>query len=126
VRAVLALLVAGLAVGPATANPRGREVAVSRTPARDVREARPIPTAPPMREPGRRSSIAKEPPIRRAPAKADHHERTLVPMWNGLREKLYDTLPHGGDDRAFSFMLTPLVINGAADSAPGLGLSGAF
>lgn len=47
-------------------------------------------------------------------------------VWRGLSEKVYEKMPHGGDDRAVSYTLVPMVINGAADSAPGLGLSGSF
>jgi hypothetical protein len=127
VRAVLALLVVGLAAAPATANPRSREDALSRTPAaRELREARPMATPPAMREPGRRSSLAKGLPLRRAPVKADRHERTMPTLWNNVRDKISEQMPHGGNDRAFSYTLTPMVINGAADSAPGLGLSGSF
>jgi hypothetical protein len=124
VRAVLALLVVGLAVAPAMANPRGREVTPSRM--LPAREARPTPTPPSMREPGRRSSFAKGVPPRRAPVKIDRHERQMPTLWNGLREKLYDRMPHGGNERAVSYTLMPMVITGADDSAPGLGLTGSF
>jgi hypothetical protein len=58
--------------------------------------------------------------------KSARDERQMPSLWNQVREKLYDRMPHGGDDRAFSYTLTPMVINGATDSVPGLGLSGAF
>jgi hypothetical protein len=127
VRAVLTLLVVGLAAAPATANPRAREVTPSRTLSSvDAREARPTSAPPMMREPGRRSSLANGVPPRRAPVKSARRELTMSSEWNGLREMLYEHMPHGGDERAVSFTLMPMVINGAAESAPGFGLSGSF
>jgi hypothetical protein len=47
-------------------------------------------------------------------------------MWSDVRDKLYEALPHGGHDEAFSYSLMPVVITGASDSVPGLGLTGSF
>jgi hypothetical protein len=79
-----------------------------------------------MREPSRRPSVTKDAPNRRAPARSDRHERTMPSLWNQVREKVYESLPHGGNDRAFSYTVMPMVITGATESAPGLGLSGSF
>jgi hypothetical protein len=58
--------------------------------------------------------------------KTDRHEVRMPSMWRGLRDVVSERLPHGGDDRAFSYTLMPMVITGADDSAPGLGLTGSF
>jgi len=132
VRSVLAMILVGLVAAPAAANPRVRAVSLDRAspPAREVREPRdvrdaiPTPTPPSVREPGRRSSLAKGLPVRRP--KADHRAPVEVSLWTNLQNKVYETMPHGGDDRAFSYTLMPMVINGAAESVPAVGLSGAF
>ncbi len=74
-----------------------------------------------MREPGRRSSAVKALPSRRASSRTDRPD-----LWNSLRDKVYDHLPHRGNDRAVSYTLMPMVITGAADSAPAVGLCGSF
>lgn len=123
-RAVLSLLVVSLAVVPATANPRRLEV--PRALSRDVREAVPSRALPSLRESGRRGSRATAPVIPRAPAKVERRDLTTPSVWNRLRDTVYDHMPGGGNDRAFSYTLVPMVINGAADSVPGVGLSGSF
>jgi len=79
-----------------------------------------------MREPGRRPPLAHRitRPLQRA--KSDRAEVVMPSLWSGLRDVISRKLPHGGDDRAFSYTLMPMVITGAADSAPALGLSGSF
>lgn len=125
-RAVLSLLVIGLAAAPATANPRARAAVPERAQQARERESHPAATPPGLREPARRPELARGVTRPLAPAKAERHEVKMPSMWRGLRNKIYDQLPHGGNDRAFSYTLMPMVITGAADSAPGVGLSGAF
>lgn len=81
-----------------------------------MREA--VPTPPTMRsEPGRPSSPVKPPLSPRAAVGTESQQ-----LWNSLRGKVYDQMPHGGNDLALSYRLMPMVINGA----PALGLCGSF
>ncbi|MEO8700980.1 MAG: hypothetical protein ABI867_13110 [Kofleriaceae bacterium] len=46
-------------------------------------------------------------------------------VWKSLRSAVYHQMPHH-ETKTFSLVAAPVVIDGAFDTVPGLGLAGAF
>ena len=51
----------------------------------------------------------------------------LPSIWRALRERVYDRMPHvGDDDDDVTLTLAPVVVSGSFDTVPGLGVAGDF